>query len=393
MAPKTWCRINAAERGGPAEILIYDVIGSWFMDTDAGSIARQIQDLDVEQITVRINSPGGDAFDGVAIFNALRSHDARVRVVVDGLAASAASVIAMAGDEIVMGPGSQLMLHSPWMFTEGDADELRKDADRLDKMRDSLVEIYSGRAGDADWTQILADETWYTAEEAVAAGLADRVDASAAPEARTRVGAWSMKNFRYAGRESAPAPRMPAATVAEAQPRKEGAVSTLMEGLRERLGIAEDADEATALAALDEALAEQEQDTGPQASAKTDLVAALEQRGMVAVDKATLDEVRTRAESGAQALERLDSMERGRIVQSHIDRGAITPAQRETYEKLLASDRETTEALLASMPAAFPAPGSELGHDADGVEDEKDTARAERNARADKQGLFGPASV
>lgn len=393
MAPNTWCRINAAERGGPAEILIYDVIGSWFADTDAGSIARQIQDLSVEQITVRINSPGGDAFDGVAIFNALRSHDARVRVVVDGLAASAASVIAMAGDEVVMGPGAQIMVHEPWMFTDGCADELRRDADRLDKMRDSLIEIYSGRAGDADWTQILADETWYTAEEAVTAGLADRVDASAAPEARTRAGAWSMKNFRYAGRESAPAPRMPAATVAEAQPRKESVMSTLIEGLRERLGIAEDADEATALAALDEALAEQEQDSAPQAAAKADLVAALEQRGMVAVDKATLDEVRARAESGAQAMERLDSMERAKVVQSHIDRGAITPAQRETYEKLLASDRETTEALLASMPPVHPAPGSELGHDADGVEDEKDTARAEQNLRADKQGLFGPASV
>ncbi|MCU7535915.1 Clp protease ClpP, partial [Prescottella equi] len=110
MSKRQWCRINA-KAGEATEILIYDVIGSYWMETDAQTIATQIKGLDTDEIVVRINSPGGDAFDGIAIMNALRAHSATVTVRVDGLAASAASVIAMAGDEIIMGEGAQMMIH------------------------------------------------------------------------------------------------------------------------------------------------------------------------------------------------------------------------------------------------------------------------------------------
>ncbi|MBM4517496.1 hypothetical protein GS432_19520 [Rhodococcus hoagii] len=117
MSKRQWCRINA-KAGEAPEILIYDVIGSYWMETDAQTIATQIKGLDNE-IVVRINSPGGDAFDGIAIMNALRAHSATVTVRVDGLAASAASVIAMAGDEIIMGEGAQMMIHEAWLYTSG----------------------------------------------------------------------------------------------------------------------------------------------------------------------------------------------------------------------------------------------------------------------------------
>lgn len=389
MPRKGWCQINA-KAGGPVEILIYDVIGMWFMDTDALSVANQIRDLDTDEIRVRINSPGGDAFDGIAIYNALRSHPANVTVVVDGLAASAASVIAMAGDEIVMGTGSQMMIHLPWMFTEGDAGELRKDANRLDKMTDSLASIYAKQAGVGDWLTLMAAETWFTAGEAVSAGLATRVDEHESSENVAAAFSGRMaamtKHFRFDGRADAPAPKIPSANVAEGTQGKEGAMSTLNESLCARLGVAEGADDDTIVAALDEALAEQTAE--PQAEAKADIVADLAKRGMVAVDKATLAATEQRMAAGEQALERLDAMERAQIVQSHVDRGAITPAQRGHYEKLVASDRETTVALLDAMPANK-YPVSELGHDADGVEGDKDNHAERLTASADKAGIIG----
>lgn len=292
-----------------------------------------------------------------------------------------------------MGPGSQLMVHSPWMVTDGDAAELRKDADRLDKMTDSLIEVYSARAGGGadQWRALLEAETWMTADEAVAAGLADRVDAREAPEASARARAWNFKNFRYAGRDAAPAPRIPSAEAVEVPTRKEGEMPTVLESLSKRLGIAEDADEATALAALDEVLAEQT-DAGesgePRAAAPADIPAALEAKGMVAVDKATLDELRAGAKAGAEARAEQEDAERARIVQSHVDRGAITPAQRDHYVALMAADRGTTEQLLDAIPAnSYPV--AEIGHDADGVEGRKDDAAERMNAAADQAGFIG----
>ncbi|GAA4809588.1 head maturation protease, ClpP-related [Tomitella cavernea] len=377
---KTWCRINAATKDAPPEIFIYDVIGSWFRDTDAATIAQQIKDLDADELRVRINSPGGDAFDGIAIFNALRANDARVTVVVDGLAASAASVIAMAGDVIVMGPGSQLMIHEPWLFTEGSAGDLRKDADRLDKLATSITSIYAARAGgDVDqWRELVADETWFTADEAIDAGLADRVDSSAAPDARARAGAWSMKNFRFAGREHAPAPRIPSAEAVEVPERKGGVMPTLMEDLRQRLGTAEDADEKTVLAALDEALAEQAGDGaggisldvvatggggggGGAVVGKLDLAAEMEKRGMVAVDSETLEQLRAGAEAGAAARARQEQAEREALVDAKIQSGAVPPARRDHWIAAFAGDPEGVREALAAMPDGL-IPLAEIGH-------------------------------
>lgn len=162
------------------ELWIYDVIDSWGGDwgVSAADVIDALQLIgDVPEISVRINSPGGDYFEGVAIHNALVRNGARVTVYVDALAASAASVIAMAGDEIVMGPGSQLMIHEASSMAYGTAADFRHAAQMLDQTNDDVAGFYAARAGgdQATWRQAVAVETWYTAAQAVAAGLADRV--------------------------------------------------------------------------------------------------------------------------------------------------------------------------------------------------------------------------
>lgn len=129
-------------------------------------------------LTVHINSQGGDVFAGVTIYNALKDYGkGKVTVKVDGLAASIASVVAMAGDEIIMSPGSMMMIHNPWSMGVGSADELRKAADTLDEIREAILPIYTDRSGQTQETvqELMDNETWMTAEKAVELGFADTV--------------------------------------------------------------------------------------------------------------------------------------------------------------------------------------------------------------------------
>lgn len=164
---------NAA--GPKATIRIYDEIG-WFGVT-AEDVAQALDEITAEELEVQISSLGGDVFDGIAIYNALRAHPARVTTRVDSMAASIASVIAQAGDERVMLSGSQMMIHEAWGFAIGNSGEMRKLADVLDKQTDVIAGIYA-EAADGDRDEFLGqmrDESWFDADEAVAAGLADVV--------------------------------------------------------------------------------------------------------------------------------------------------------------------------------------------------------------------------
>lgn len=162
------------------DVQIHGVIdGGWYDDAGvdtAACIAELNQHLDAKTIGVRINSVGGSAFGGVAMYNALESHSAEVTCTVEGLAASAASLVAMAG-KTCMGIGSMMMIHSPSTVAMGNAAELRRTADFLDKVQDSLAAIYTKKTGKSldDVNDLLDDETWMTADEAVAGGFADSV--------------------------------------------------------------------------------------------------------------------------------------------------------------------------------------------------------------------------
>lgn len=167
--------IQAAE-DEVSEITLYDEIGGWGISSK--QFARDLAKVTAKTIRLRINSPGGSVFEGINIFNALRRHGARIEVHVDSLAASIASIIAMAGDEIHMAENAYMMIHNPWALAIGDAEEMLKMAEILEKLQTTSAEIYAKRSGKsveeaAAW---MNDETWFTAEEAKDAGLADVIE-------------------------------------------------------------------------------------------------------------------------------------------------------------------------------------------------------------------------
>lgn len=173
-----------ADRPQTAEVLLYGDIGpaEWGMIDDK-VFAEQLRALgDVQTIQLRIDSAGGSAFTGLSIYNQLKRHPARVEVSVDGIAASIASIIAMAGDEVVMGEGAQMMIHDASAITWGNAAEMHRTGDLLDSISDDLAEIYARRSGRpaAEIRDLMRSETWFRASEAVDAKLAERVTAPSA---------------------------------------------------------------------------------------------------------------------------------------------------------------------------------------------------------------------
>lgn len=154
-----------------ATLRIYDEIGMFGVTAD--DVAAALETITADEIEVQINSVGGDAFDGVAIYNALRSHPARITTRVDSLAASAASIIAQAGDHRVMLTGSQMMVHDAWGLAIGNAQVMHETGDILDRMSQTLAGIYEDRAGKDGMRDLMQAETWFDHDEAVAAGLAD----------------------------------------------------------------------------------------------------------------------------------------------------------------------------------------------------------------------------
>lgn len=153
----------------------------WYeSDVSASGFQKDLKGLgEVDTINLHINSPGGSVFDGIAIYQMLVQHKAAINVYVDGLAASIASVIAMAGDNIYIPKNAMLMVHNPWTVAAGNASELRKQADDLDKIGQSMQESYlsktNGKLDQETLQKLLDDETWLSADEAVAYGFADVV--------------------------------------------------------------------------------------------------------------------------------------------------------------------------------------------------------------------------
>lgn len=171
--------IRFLNRGKVGEIWLYDSVGAgWFGGMSANDFVRELRGLGkVDTINLHINSPGGSVFDGVAIYNALKSHPAAVEVDVDGVAASIASVIAMAGEEIRIADNAMMMIHDPYTMAAGDASELRKSADLLDQIAAVIRTTYAKRTGldEATIGAMMAEETWMSAAEAYAQGFADLV--------------------------------------------------------------------------------------------------------------------------------------------------------------------------------------------------------------------------
>jgi len=175
-----WKITNKGE--ADAEILLYDVIGGYDDNWEyqgAKNLIEKIKALgDVKNITLRINSIGGDVFEAQAMYSYLRSHSANVTVRVDGLAASAASLVAMAGNKVIMPENALMMIHNPAGFAMGEAEDMRDTADILDKVRDAIAAAYVQKTG-MERDKIIAmmdEETWMTAQEAHDFGFCDEID-------------------------------------------------------------------------------------------------------------------------------------------------------------------------------------------------------------------------
>lgn len=163
-----------------SEITIYGVIGtSWWSDSfSASDMDKALNEAGDNDITVRLNSPGGDAFMGIAMYNRLKRHEGKVTIYVDGWACSAASVIAMAADELIMGLGSMLMIHEASNIVWGTKADLRKEAEVLEELEEGIIDIYMTKANveREEIRQKVDAETWFSAKKAVEIGFATKAE-------------------------------------------------------------------------------------------------------------------------------------------------------------------------------------------------------------------------
>lgn len=178
MRERQWYQIKA-KAGGEAEVYVYEQIGEDLFGegVSARNFARELAALDAAHIALHVNSPGGSVFDGQAIYNAIRRHPAQVTSYVDGVAASIASVVALAGDHVVMARNALFMIHDPFAPLLGTAAEHRKMAEILEQVAGTIMGAYREKTGRAaeQIAAAMAAETWYSAQEALEFGFADEV--------------------------------------------------------------------------------------------------------------------------------------------------------------------------------------------------------------------------
>jgi ATP-dependent protease ClpP protease subunit len=356
--------------GSVATIRLYGPIDSWggywgVSAKDVGEVLDALPD-DITQIVLRINSPGGEVFEALTILNMFGAHAASVIAVVDGLAGSAASFLAAGCAETVMSPGTMMMIHSPSSFSWGNARDLRKDADVLDSIERSIVELYTAKAGDQNWTALLADDTWLTATETVELGLADRVDVIPDAGETATVGeddgdlvlvippddddpedaVARLSRFAATAREPLNPPAEPGSTN-----RKDSdtmSYESLQAGLRDRLGVTDaNATDEQLLAAVEARTTAASASTAPE--------------GTQLVDATALAALQADAAAGRQALANQVAARRDQVVDSALADGRITPAARDMWRAQLDVSEEGATAILNSLAKNAAVPVAEVG--------------------------------
>ncbi len=361
-----------------ATIRMYGPIDSWggWWGISADEVSEVLDALpdSVTQIILRINSPGGEVWEGMAILNMFRAHKATVTAVVDGIAASAGSFLAVGCDETVMSPGTQMMIHSPLTIEYGNAADLRKTADVLDSVEESIISIYRDKAGESAWGELLAAETWYTAAQAVEAGLADRVavvkDAGETstpgadePELLDPLEGETVDDKFQSARArldwhptGAAAPsKLPSSSEPGDPNRKENVVEhgDFVAGIRERLGMTDAAaSDETVLAALDEALAETDTPAAPAATIPD---------GTQLIEDNVLGQLRADAAAGREARDEQIRDRRDGIIRNALSEGRITAASAPQFRAMLDANEETATAVISAL-APNTVPVEEVGH-------------------------------
>lgn len=399
------CRVDprVTEDGTKATIRLYGPIDPWggFWGVSSKEVAEALDALDdtVTEILLRINSPGGSCFEGLAILNLLRAHSAKVTAVVDGLAASAASFIAAGCDDTVMSPGTTMMIHDPCSSAWGcNADEMRKTATILDKIADSMSSLYADAAGGkpTDWRAAMQEETWYTAEEAVEAGLAQSVGVVADVGPATTAGGdddedleevepdpdlaarFDLSAYTYAGRANAPAPKPPSASAVGSHETEGGSAVAFsneqLTTMRNSLGLPEDADEATILAAIQKRPAKPEGE--PQNTTQVP-------EGHVVIPAAELSDLK----AGAKLAETIAAKMADRDAEAFLDgvKSKFLPANRDAWKSEFLRDAKATAEHFEKAPVIIAE--AEIGHSEETTTDIAPEDAAELNAFVAQFGL------
>ncbi|WDW19909.1 capsid maturation protease [Mycobacterium phage LOCV5] len=389
-----WYRIqNKADDDTVAQVDIYDEI-DWYWGVTAKNFRNELKALpdSVDTIELHINSPGGDVYEAIAIMNSLRQHKARVVTTVDGYAASSAGFIAVgASDELIIAENSELMAHLPWAFMVGDAHDMRKMADDLERIGRNIASIFAARAGGSvdEWIDVLTAETWWSAQEAVDAGIADKVLAAPKRDAKNAArNRFDLSVFNHAGRSQAPAPRIPQAhnrtpqpVEAEASEREEPTVGTLSESALQKLGLDADADD-NAIEAAVAALAEKAEQAGSGSAPEPSIEEATQiaaKFGMTVVNREAYDKMAATVADLSAAREQQIAAENEAAIQAALSDGRISLKVADTWRDELAKNRESTLALLNTLPRNSAVPVDEIGH---GV------TRDDAPEDAEKSGVF-----
>jgi ATP-dependent Clp endopeptidase proteolytic subunit ClpP len=354
---------------GSVQLRLFDPIDSWggewgISAKEFVSVLDSLPDT-TNEIRLLINSPGGEVYEGLAILNALRAHPAKVVAVVQGIAASAASFIAAGADELVMMKNSELMIHNALAIVVGDAELMREVAADLDRFDRNLASIYAAKSGKTvdEWLALMRQDKFFSAEDAVTVGLADRIEGVAdIANATARFDLSVFARFpdpndlepRAYGREpQARSQELPSSSEPGAsRDEKELDMSdAFMAGVRERLGVTDaEASEETVLTALTERLAAKAENTVPE--------------GAVLIDAGVLAEIRADGEAGRKALETQSKDRREGIVATAVREGRISQANRDKWLASLEKDEDGAVGLLASLEPNR-TPVVEIGHQDD----------------------------
>jgi ATP-dependent protease ClpP protease subunit len=358
-----WFRVEAKAQASDgstsADVYVYDAIDPWW-GLDPQEFVQSIDALDVDQINLYVNSPGGSVFGAQAMTAALQRSSATVTAYVDGLAASAASFLITAADEVVMAPGAELMIHDAAGITVGNAADHAKSMDTLNRLSDTIAGMYAAKAGGTaqDWRTVMQDEQWYSAQEAVDAGLADRIAGDDEDDPQQVENRFDLTVFAYAGRSHAPNPAMPTreerkspfkrvvaaltnSPKAKNRPAEPDATQDKEVGrmpdikkVTDRLGLSAEATEDEIVNAI-EGLAK------PKAEPLPD--------GIVPVDKVQFDQLVADAAAGREARTEQVTNRRDAIVNKAIEDGKIPAGRFEHYRNLVELDEDGTAEVLNKL--------------------------------------------
>lgn len=395
------------------DVTLYDEIGYWGIS--AADFSERLVEAGNGDITLRVNSAGGDVYAGLAIMNQLRNHPGKVTAYVEGLAASAASFIVVGGaDEVIMCPNSEMMIHDAMTFAEGNADDISSALAGLERASENIASIYAAKAGGdaASFREAMKKETWFTAEEAVLAGLADRVGGVVEPGLVAAIPYNFALMNKFKGRQGNPpadlihkgdddmADNELLNEMAAQLEALQNQFDNLLDKEAERLADGVENVEQPGPGEAQPEPGEQEEVSGEAEDSAVEEIEEADETEQpaeedgerpdeetVTIDAATYAELRAAAEQGWAAAEEKAKADRAAEVDQWVADGRISAALRNKAVAAIERDADAARATYGSNPKNT-VPRQALGHAVDD-EDVVKASSSHLSKSADASGLFG----